>query len=296
VDFDPKDKYYKPAGFGNPPSAHYEYIEKGRRPWKYRPAGPFVVRSDDLMPYPRTCAHRGFNTIAPENSLPAFGAAVDLGAEEIEFDLWETKDGEIVSIHDSSLERVSDGSGKVWDHTYSELLSFDFGIKHSARFKGLKIIKFEEILKKFTCRTIMNIHIKTRDQTSALSEGYLEKIISLIRRYDCEKYIYFMCGNDTVLKQLKRLAPDLKICVGAGGGAWEIVDRAIAIGAQKVQLFKDKFNQEMIDKAHANGIICNAFYADDEDTCRRYLDMGVDTILTNDYLAISQIVNDYKNQ
>ena len=52
------------------------------------------------MPYPRVCAHRGFSTIAPENSMPAFGAAVAMGAEEIEFDLWYTKDGEIVSIFD----------------------------------------------------------------------------------------------------------------------------------------------------------------------------------------------------
>ena len=45
---------------------------------------------DAEMPYPRICAHRGFNTVAPENSLPAWGAAIALGADEIEFDLWET--------------------------------------------------------------------------------------------------------------------------------------------------------------------------------------------------------------
>ena len=90
VDVDITKKYYKPAGFGNPDAAHYEYIEKGRRPWKYRPAGSAIVRPDESMPYPRFCAHRGFNTIAPENSMPAFGAAVAMGAEEIEFDLWVT--------------------------------------------------------------------------------------------------------------------------------------------------------------------------------------------------------------
>ena len=71
VDIDVKKKYYKPAGFGNPDAAHYEYIEKGRRPWKYRPAGSAIVKPDDIMPYPRICAHRGFNTVAPENSMPA---------------------------------------------------------------------------------------------------------------------------------------------------------------------------------------------------------------------------------
>ena len=83
VEIDVTKKYTKPAGFGNPPAPHYAYIEQGRRPWKYRPAGSAIVCPDAVMPYPRVCAHRGFNTIAPENSLPAFGAAVALGAEKL---------------------------------------------------------------------------------------------------------------------------------------------------------------------------------------------------------------------
>ena len=293
AEIDVTKKYYKPAGFGKPLSAHYEYIEKGRRPWKYRPGGSMMVKHDAIMPYPRTCAHRGFNTVAPENSMPAFGAAIALGAEEIEFDLWETKDGEIVSIHDSKLDRVSTGSGRVWDFTYEDLLAFDFGVKYGEKFEGLKILKFEEILKQFSCHAMMNIHIKSRDNENPLDEDYLRRIIALVRKYDCEKYVYFMSGNDTVLAQLKALAPDLCICVGGGGRPWEIVDRAIALGAEKVQLFRPYFNREMIEKAHANGIRCNVFWSDDEETTREYLEMGVDCILTNDYLKISQIVKEY---
>jgi len=92
------------------------------------------------MPYPRVCAHRGFSKIAPENSMPAFGAAVAMGAEEIEFDLWYTKDGELVSIHDATLDRVSDGTGFVYEYTLEELKKLDFGIKHGERFKGMRIL------------------------------------------------------------------------------------------------------------------------------------------------------------
>ena len=74
-EFDPKEKYLKPMGFGGKPGPHWQYVDKGRKPWKYRPAGPAIVPNDAQMPYPRLCAHRGFSTIAPENSLPAFGAA-----------------------------------------------------------------------------------------------------------------------------------------------------------------------------------------------------------------------------
>lgn len=291
VEFDPSDKYLKPAGFGNPDAAHYEYIEFGRKPWQYRPGGSSVVKPDDVMPYPRICAHRGFNTVAPENSMPAFGAAISLGAKEIEFDLWPTKDGEIVSIHDASLERVSDGVGNVYDLNYDRLLEFDFGVKYGERFKGLKIVRFEEILKKFACHTIMNIHLKTVDCMVEYDKKILEKIIALIDKYDCREYVYFMSGNDNVLKLARKIAPDICRCQGGGDEPWRIVESAIENDCKKVQLLKPYFNQEMIDKAHQNGIRCNVFWSDDADEAKSFLDMGIDTILTNDYNLISQIID-----
>ena len=286
VEIDPKDKYFKPAGFGNPPAAHYEYIEKGRRPWKYRPAGSAIVRNDEIMPYPRVCAHRGFNTIAPENSLPAFGAAVAMGAEEIEFDLWFTKDGEVVSIHDPTLDRVSDGTGSVWDYTLAELRTLDFGAKCGEAFRGMQIPTFEDILKKLACHCVMNIHLKTEGE----KPEYLAKVVALIQKYDCEKYVYFMSGQDSLLERLQREYPEIARCCGAGDGKWEIVERAIKFGCKKVQLFKPYFNQEMIDKAHANGIACNVFWSDDVKETQEFLDMGIDVILTNDYNSIAQVV------
>ncbi len=121
VEFDPSHKYYKTAGYGNPPSAHYEYIEYGRKPCLYRNAGPSIVQCEKDMPYPRICAHRGFNTIAPENTMPAFGAAVAMGTEEIELDIWSTKDGVLVSCHDDTLERVSNGTGKIYENSLYEI-------------------------------------------------------------------------------------------------------------------------------------------------------------------------------
>ncbi|MBQ7822288.1 MAG: hypothetical protein IJ391_08415 [Clostridia bacterium] len=289
VEIDPKKKYYKPAGFGGREAAHYEYIEFGRRPWLYRPAGSAIALTDDAMPYPRICAHRGFSSVAPENSMPAFGAAVALGAHEIEFDLWCTSDGEIVSCHDDTLDRVSDGTGKIYEHTYDELKKLDFGIKFGESYRGLRIVRFEEILKKFACHVVMNIHVKT------LSDEYdiaaIRKIVSLIRKYDCEKYVYFMITHDGVIKQFLEYAPDIPVCVGHDDKhPWEIVERAIKLGAKKVQLFKPYFDKSTVDKAHANGILCNVFYADEPDEAKKYIDMGIDTILTNEYNIISQAV------
>ena len=291
VEFEPMDKYFKPAGFGNPDAPHYEYIEFGRKPWQYRFAGSAIVNDDKTMKYPRVCAHRGFSMIAPENSMPAYGAAVAMGADEIELDLWPTKDREIVSCHDRNLDRVSDGEGFITDYTLDELRQLDFGINFGEKFKGMKILKFEDILRKFSGHVIMNVHVKPLSYTDEYPDDIMKKIINLVRKYDCEKYVYFMLETDIQIKQFKEYAPDIAICVGhLRARPWEIVDRAIQFGCKKVQLYKPYFNKEMIDKAHKHGIICNVFWSDDERETGEFLKMGIDTILTNDYNLISQVV------
>jgi glycerophosphoryl diester phosphodiesterase len=284
VEFDHTQKYYKKAGYrGTAVKPHYEYVDDGRRPWLYRNGGASVIRTDNDMPYPRLCAHRGFNTVAPENSMPAFGAAVALGAQEIEFDLRTTKDGVLVSIHDYLLDRVSDGEGNIEWYTFDELQKFDFGVKFGEKFKGLRIIKFEDILQKFAGRVIMNIHVKLWENPKF--DWKIKEIVDLVHQYDCEKYVYFMGVMDGI-KAMKEYAPHLKCCMSAAPDHWKIVDRAIEVGAEKVQLFKPDFNKEMIDKAHAHGIKCNVFWSDDPEEAAKFLEMGVDCVLTNDYLAI----------
>ena len=291
AEFDPKAHFLKPGGFGRALMKHHQYIEEGREPWKYRTAGPAVVLPDRMMTYPRICAHRGFNSVCPENSMPAFGAAVASGAQEIEFDLWASKVGQIVSIHDKTLDRVSDGTGMVWDHTYEELLTYDFGSKKGDAFKGLKIILFEDILKKFAKHCVMNVHVKSPDNTNPLPESTVQSVIDLIRKYDVVDYCYIMTGNETLLQQFLRLAPEIPRCAGAGDDPCaDLVDKALRNQCYKIQLFKPHFRsnppdyvEKAVRKAHENGVRVNIFYSDDPEETKGYLDLGIDTILTNDY-------------
>ncbi len=299
VEIDVAKKYLKPAGFGGGMKPHWEYINQGRRPYLYRPCGSMMIEDEEHLPYPRVCSHRGFNTIAPENSMPAFGAAVTEGAEEIEFDLWNTKDGELVSIHDPVLDRVSDGKGNVWDYTLAELKQFDFGIRKSEVFRGLRIITFEDILKKLAGTCIMNIHVKIWDFDER--EHYYDKIAGLLRQYGAEHHCYMMASNDKSLSEFHALNPDIAICVGWNNeeDPLALPKRAIKIGASKVQLFKggehEYFDQSSFDMCKANGILINVFYSDDPEEAKRYMDMGADCILTNDYHRVAQAVKEWKN-
>lgn len=291
ADIDPHAKYYKAAGYKGAQKSHYEYIEEGRRPWLYRNGGASVVPFDKYMPYPRLCAHRGYNTVAPENTMPAFGAAVAMGAQEIEFDLWATKDGEIVTAHDPNLERVSNGKGNIWEHTLSELKALDFGSRFSEKYKNLRLPTFEEILQKLAGRVIMNIHVKIWDVGA--SDSCIEKIASLLEKYDCTRHVYFMSANTERLLEMRRRLPEASYCQGAGKNHEEMIRKAIEHKLDKVQfVYWYPYDKAMIEKCHENGIVCNFCEADKVNDAKSVLDMGIDCVLTNDFHAIHEGVLD----
>ena len=291
VEFDPHKKFLKKAGYvGNVVSTHPEYVERGRRPCKYRPAGSAIAPFFAELPSPRLCAHRGIhNDTLPENSIPALGAAVALGASEIEFDLWPSKDGTAIAIHDCTLERVSDGAGLVMDHTLEELRRVDFGAKSGLAWRGLRPATFEEVMDKLACHTTINLHIKGRGEIGEpWSVEAFDRVLRIIDDHDARRHVYFMVSGESFVRRLKTLAPDIPIILGYEGckdGA-EHVQVAHDLGCAGLQFFKPHFTTEDVARARSLGLRCNCFWSDDPAEARTLLDMGMDTILTNDWLAL----------
>lgn len=251
------------------------------------------ILPDALYPYPRICAHRGYSTVAPENTLPAFVAAVELNAPEIEMDVRFSKDGVPVVCHDDSLERISNGTGMVQEKTLAELKELDFGSHAGKEFAGIRIATFEEILEKFSRKVIINLHIKSLT-AEIYPEDQFRKIVDLLRKYDHMEHVYIMASPE-IMERALQMAPEIPRCMSAGIfrdgheviAGWEIVDRAIQYKCSKVQLFTPYYDQALIDKAHANNIRCNFFFSDDPEEAVKLLEMGVDTLLTNDYLTVA---------
>ena len=284
VDIDPHAKYYKPAGFGNPPSAHYEYIDIGRRPWKYRPAGSFIVPHDAWMQYPRVCAHRGYHASLPENGMAAFGAAVGLDADEIELDVWCLPDGKLACVHDKYIE-TGRGQAAVCGMTWEEVRAVP---------GGEDIVLLETVLRKFSCHVVMNIHLKTMDNVTPWPEEGLRQVLGLLKKYDCEKHCYLTSGNDFVLRQLRALDKDVILCCAAGDRPDAVVERAAEFGCQKVQFKYGHIDAERIRKAHEAGIACNLYKADDPAEVVRWLDAGLDTVLTDNLPEVQKTVRQWK--
>src|SRR3982750_2761264 len=91
-------------------------------------------------------AHRGYSAVAPENTLPALAAGVLSGATFIEFDVRTTADGVPVVIHDRTVDRTTDGSGKVWELTLDEVGSLDAGSWFSPAYGGVRVPPLSEVL------------------------------------------------------------------------------------------------------------------------------------------------------
>lgn len=220
------------------------------------------------------CAHRGVSKLMPENTLPAFAAALALGADEIEFDVRLTKDQKLIISHDKTLDRISDGHGELNNYTLDELKKLNVGIKHGW------VVPFctaEEIFEQFANRMIFNIHLKEHGE-----DGYLiRELLKLIKKYDAYQAVYF-AGSPGELYWMEKVAPEIpRVAIQLPKDEIGIFEMAQKYHCSGVQFWLNMFDKTLIDKLHENGIFCNLFYADDEEDYKKYFDMGIDTLLTN---------------
>jgi glycerophosphoryl diester phosphodiesterase len=239
------------------------------------------------MPYPRVCAHRGFSELLPENSLVALAAAIAAGVHEIEFDVWESKDGALVLCHDPNLARIAlNQNGVVRDLSFKEIMQADIGSKVSPLLKGLRLATLEEALALNANRAVINMHIKSPDPQKGYDPHTFRKIIAAIDRHGSRRHVY-ISGAADVLKVALEEAPDITRNCLERKESPDIVDNAIKYGCKKLQ-FLNKYSKEAIDKAHANGIICNYCNTEDPHKAREFFELGMDTVLTNSPWLIMQ--------
>lgn len=243
VEFDPKQKYYKPAGFGNSPAAHYEYVERGRCPWNYRPAGSAITLPDSIMSYPRLCAQGD-----TQGLLPAFGAAVAQDVNEITFKAELADSGEAIAV---PINRSNCGK--------AELLS--------------------EILRKLSCHVVMNIYI------GGENISLIREVVSLVSKYDCERYVYFSSASDKALKLLAENAPQIPTCYCADELDAHAVSAACSLNCRKIQFDESVYSSEGVALAHSKGLLCNMLFGGGKDSVKQYIDSGIDTIIAENYTS-----------
>ena len=311
VDIDPLKKHYRPNSFNHPNILNNLFVENGRTPWAYRTCGPSVIPGDRELPYPRVCSHRGFNMLVPENTMAAFGLAIALGADEIELDVWPTKDGKLVVCHDLEVDRTSNGHGKITEMTWAEIQQLEINyhdiswcpdkytsdVSIADHLKNLRFPLLDEVFAKFSRQVIINLHIKSVGNPE---EGYYDKavykkILDLIYKYDMQNHVY-IAGEEDVMKTACEMSPELPRAALDGKLDFSLVKLAKKYHCDKIQFFRPFFTQEMIDEAKEAGIRCNLFWTDTAEEVPDWIRDGIDTILSNEFLQIKNALVEYQKK
>lgn len=273
--FDPNKKYHKPASYGKPAVESRKLLANKRRPGVYRTA--FQNQTEySAAPYPRLCAHRGLSIAMPENSIPAFAAAIAAGAHEIEFDLWLSADGVPVVCHDPDLNRVAGVNMLIPESSWEDIRKIDLGGLKGKEWSGVKIPRFEEVLKIADGSFGMNIHIKTPGR-----DGKLVKMVADMLKERCLLDCAYIAGEADVLEAALTLAPEVtRACLENQDQPDELVKAALKYNCKVVQFCPDFKPVHTALMAEA-GIISNLFYSDDYEEALNYTQQGIDVILTN---------------
>ncbi|MEX0719901.1 MAG: glycerophosphodiester phosphodiesterase [Balneolaceae bacterium] len=158
-------------------------------------------------------AHRGASAYYPENTMSAFKAAYELGAEMIELDITLSKDGEIVVIHDEKLGRTTNRKGRVVDFTLEQLKELDAGSWFDASFTSEKIPTLEEVLIFAKDKIALNIEIKTEAVTKNTFSGIEERSLELVKKYGMEEHVIFSSFDYRAISHLRELDVDIPLAL-----------------------------------------------------------------------------------
>lgn len=167
-------------------------------------------------------AHRGYRAVAPENTLPAFEAAMAYEPDMLEMDLHRTKDGHLVVIHDETVDRTTNGTGLVKALTLAEIKALDAGQYKDPKMPGVTIPTFTEFLtflREQNFSKALLIEIKTDQQDYP---GIEAEILAMVAEFKPNYRVIYQSFNLDTLKNIRRLAPKAEIAALTVWGGYRV--------------------------------------------------------------------------
>ena len=243
-------------------------------------------------------AHRGASAYAPENTLPAFEKAVDIGADGVELDIHLSRDGRLVVIHDEMLDRTTNGHGFVKDFTLAELKKLDASkTMTNSGFRNLRIPTLGEVYELLAdTELLVNVEVKN---SIFLYPGILEKALEAEAKYGMSGRVLYSSFNHYAMQELKRISPQSKtgLLYSRMPSAAIIMGTAMAANADALHPFFPCIANTpcMIPKCRKNGIAVNTWTVDEPEYIRAMLMLGVDSVITNKPDVAKSVRNELSN-
>ena len=222
--------------------------------------------------------HRGAMGYAPENTFASFERAVDLGVDLIELDIHLSSDGEPVVVHDATVDRTSDGTGRVLDMSLAELKRLDFGSSFDRRFAGECMPALREVLEWAGDRVPLTIEIKG-DPLPAT--GIEEKLVGLLREYDMVDRVMAISFHHPAVRRIKEIEPRLATGILYAAHLADSVGAARAAMADSLRPSWSYWTRELVRDVHAGGLNASTWTVNEPELALTLAEMGVDSIATN---------------
>lgn len=210
--------------------------------------------------------HRGAAKLEPENTLLSMQKAIDLGVDQIEIDVHLTRDQHLVVIHDTTVDRTTDGEGAIADFTLAAVKQLDAG-------KGERIPTLQEVIDLVCGKVILQIELK--------GPGTAEPVIETVDRNSMENEVLLTSFVHDRLREARQLNPNLRL-----GALWadpppDACEQAIDMGAEAIHIQHLNIDSQLVEKAHAHGLKIRAWNPDTIEEIQRVIDLGVDAIGSN---------------
>lgn len=240
-------------------------------------------------------AHRGASgwdvQYAPENTMPAFTKAVEMGADGIELDVQMTRDGQLVIIHDETIQRVSDGKGWVRDLTLKELKQFSFSKTHPG-YGFVAIPTLEEFFEMMQDNNLeMNIELKN---SIVLYEGLEEKTVALAKKMQMEERIIYSSFNHYSVQKIQHLAPTSKAGLLYMDGFIDVPAYGKALGVDALHPRRHLLDYPgFMEDCKRQGLAVHVWTVDVKTDMRKMCELGIDAFITNCPDHGRRIVDEY---
>ncbi|MEO3863393.1 glycerophosphodiester phosphodiesterase family protein [Acrocarpospora sp. B8E8] len=235
---------------------------------------------------PLVVGHRGQCAHIPEHTMPSLRAAIAKGAEMIEADALLSRDGELVLMHDTTIDRTTDGTGPLTDLTWAELSELDAGSWFGPAFAGLRLLRAQDLLDLARAEGIA-LCLEAKGDTTEDVTRVAERLARLVADNDALGWAFVSSFDHGALAAAKAAVPALLLAPerlpehGTQTPA-ETVRQALALGAPVIQHRWELISPHLVDTLHDAGIAIWAWSTNDEDAVRISLALGVDAIMGDD--------------
>jgi glycerophosphoryl diester phosphodiesterase len=241
------------------------------------------------LPVPVIVAHRGDKSNAPENTISAFIQAADKGADAVEFDAKLSVDGQVIILHDQTVNRTTNGKGNAAKLSLAALQKLDAGVQFPGKFPDEKIPSLTQVFEIVGKLIHMNIELTNY---STPNDSLVKNVVELVKKYGMQDRVLFSSFFARNLRKTLLLAPEVPRALLTLPGWIGLWGRSFGWRGNYAAMnihFTD-LDEKLVSRIHGAGKKVNAWTVTAEADIKHMIDLGVDGIITGDLTRALRLV------